>query len=146
MESLTNPTDHLLTQLFNLIAQREAKVGIAVAEDSRTLASASKEDSTAMKTLAAVTVVFLPGTFVASFFAMPLFEWNAVGDGIFVSKRFWVYWAVTVPLTCLTLVVWVLWTRRQARVHRVLERRAREELWADIEIKRGGGEEKSIKA
>lgn len=140
MGSLNKPTDPLLTQLFNLIAQKEAKVGIAVAQDSRTLASASKEDSTAMKTLAAVTVVFLPGTFVASFFAMPLFEWNAVG-------HFWVYWAVTVPLTFLTLVVWVLWTRRQARVHRVLERRAREELWADIEIKRGDGEEeKSIKA
>ena len=138
---LTTTLLTLLTQLFNLIAQKEAKVGIAVAEDSRTLASASKEDSTAMKTLAAVTVVFLPGTFVASFFAMPLFEWNAVGDGILVSKRFWVYWAVTVPLTFLTLVVWVLWTRRQARVHRVLERRAREELWADIEIKRVGGEE-----
>lgn len=117
-----------------------------MAEDSRTLASASKEDSTAMKTLAALTVVFLPGTFVASLFAMPLFEWNAADDGMVVSKRLWVYWAVTVPLTCLTIVVWVLWTRRQARVHRVLERRAREELWADIEIKKGNGVEKKVKA
>lgn len=99
-----------------------------------------------MKTLAAVTVAFLPGTFVASFFAMPLFEWNAVGKSMVVSKRFWVYWAVTVPLTFLTLVIWVLWTRRQARVHRGLERRAREELWADIEIKRGGRMGNEIKA
>ena len=131
----------LLTQLFNLIAQKEAKVGIAVAEDSRTLASASKEDSTAMKTLAAVTVAFLPGTFVASFFAMPLFEWDAVAEGIVVSKRFWIYWAVTVPLTCLTLVVWVLWTKRQAKVQTISEKRAREELWVDIEDKRVGGVE-----
>lgn len=55
-----------------------------------------------------------------------------------VSKRFWVYWAVTIPLTVLTLVVWVLWTRRQARVHRVSEKRAREELWVDIEGERSG--------
>ena len=86
-----------------------------------------------MKTLAAVTVAFLPGTFVAAFFAMPLFRWDAVDDGMVVSKRFWVYWAVTIPLTVLTLMVWVLWTKGQARMHRVSEKRAREELWVDIE-------------
>lgn len=136
-----SPAKPLPTQLFNLIAQKEAKVGIAVAEDSRTLASASKEDSTAMKTLAAVTVAFLPGTFVAALFAMPLFEWNAVSDSMVVSKRFWIYWAVTVPLTFLTLLIWVLWTKKQARVHRHLETKAREELWVDIEVKRDGGVE-----
>lgn len=91
-----------------------------------------------MKTLAAVTVAFLPGTFVAAFFAMPLFEWKAISDGMVVSKRFWIYWAVTVPLTFLTLLIWVLWTR-PARMHRISERRAREELLAHIEVKRGGG-------
>jgi Mg2+ and Co2+ transporter CorA len=30
-----------------------------------------------MKTLAVVTVAFLPATFVASFFAVPLFNWDA---------------------------------------------------------------------
>lgn len=142
LQSVRSPANLLPTQLFNLIAQKEAKVSIAVAEDSRTLASASKEDSTAMKTLAAVTVAFLPGTFVASFFAMPLFEWDAVAEGIVVSKRFWIYWAVTVPLTFLTLAVWVLWTKRQAKVQKISERKAREELWVDIEDKRGGGVER----
>ena len=99
-----------------------------------------------MKTLAAVTVAFLPGTFVAAFFSMPLFEWDAVDDGTVVSKRFWIYWAVTVPLTILTLVVWVLWTSRQARVHKVSEKRAREELWVDIDVERRGGvEEKEVR-
>ena len=130
------------TQLFNLISQQETRVGIAVAEDSRTLASASKEDSTAMKTIAAVTIVFLPGTSVAALFAMPLFEWNAIGDSKIVSNRFWIYWAVTVPLTCLTLLFWVLWTKQQARMHRSSEKMAREELWSDIEGQRGARVEK----
>ena len=129
-------------QLFNLISQQETRVGIAVAEDSRTLASASKEDSTAMKTIAAVTIVFLPGTSVAALFAMPLFEWDAVGDSKIVSNRFWIYWAVTVPLTFLTLLFWVLWTKRQARMHRSSEKRAREELRSDIEGQMGNGVEK----
>ena len=89
-----------------------------------------------MKTLAAVTVAYLPGTFVATIFAMPLFEWNAIGDEI-ISKRFWVYWAVSIPLTCLTLVIWVLWTKRQAIIHRILEKRAKEELSDDIEVESG---------
>ena len=137
--SLAKP---LPTQLFHLINQQETRVAIAVAEDSRTLASASKEDSTAMKTIAAVTIVFLPGTFIAALFAMPLFQWDAVGDSKIVSNRFWIYWAVTVPLTFLTLLVWVLWTKRQARMHRSLDKRAREELRSDIEGQRGNETEK----
>ena len=133
-----------LTQLFHLISQQETRVGIAVAEDSRTLASASKEDSTAMKTIAAVTIVFLPGTFIAALFAMPLFQWDAVGDSKVVSNRFWIYWAVTVPLTFLTLLVWVLWTKRQARMHRSSEKRAREELRFDIEGQSDGVEKKEV--
>ena len=92
-----------------------------------------------MKTIAAVTIVFLPGTFIAALFAMPLFQWDAVGNNKVVSNRFWIYWAVTVPLTCLTLLFWVLWTKRQARRHRSLEKRAREELRSDIEGQKGNG-------
>ena len=94
-----------------------------------------------MKSIAAVTVTFLPGTFVAALFSMPLFEWNAVSDGIVVSKRFWVYWVVTVPLTILTLVVWVLWTRRRARTHKVSEEKVADELWVDVEGEKSVGVE-----
>ena len=52
--------------LFNLIARGDAAVNIRIAEDSRLLARASKRDSVAMKTMAVVTMAFLPGTFVAA--------------------------------------------------------------------------------
>jgi len=32
-----------------------------------------------------------------------------VGNKKIVSSRFWVYWAVTVPLTLLVLVIWAIW-------------------------------------
>jgi Mg2+ and Co2+ transporter CorA len=60
-----------------MITQRDGSLNIALARDSRTLAAASKRDSSSMKTLAAMTALFLPGTFVASFFAMPVFNWAA---------------------------------------------------------------------
>lgn len=85
-----------------------------------------------MKTLAAVTVAFLPATFVASFFAMPLFNWDAEKSSSVVNERFWIYWAVTVPLTLTTLVIWLSWTHRQTLLHRAQERRDRDQLIYDI--------------
>ena len=51
--------------LFNLIAQNDQMTSVSIARDSRTLAQESKKDSSSMKTIAVVTMVFLPGTFVA---------------------------------------------------------------------------------
>ena len=103
-----------------------------MAEDARALASTSKEDSTAMKTLAVVTVTFLPGTFVAALFAVPMFQWDAVSNGSIVSGRFWMYWAVTVPLTLLTVMPWFWWTQRVNKAHRDQLTQAREKFARDI--------------
>jgi hypothetical protein len=40
-------------------------LNIEVARDSKVIALASSRDSTAMKTVAILTIAFLPGTFVA---------------------------------------------------------------------------------
>lgn len=73
----------------------------------------SQRDTSAMKTIAIVTMVFLPGTFVASFFAMPMLNWDAVADNLIVSRRFWIYWIVTVPLTIAVFALW--WGRQQVK-------------------------------
>jgi hypothetical protein len=54
-----------ILQLYSLISQRDSKINILVAEDSKKIALAAKRDSTAMKTISVLTMVFLPGTFVA---------------------------------------------------------------------------------
>lgn len=48
-----------------MIAQRDSKINISVAEDSKLIAAAAKQDSTAMKTVSMLTLIFLPATFVA---------------------------------------------------------------------------------
>lgn len=108
------------------------KVSISLAEDSRTLASAAKRDSSSMKTIAAVTVVFLPGTFVASLFAMSMFNWDAADSSPVLSRRFWIYWAVTLPLTAVVVLAWLLWTHRQTLLHRAQDREAREQFRDDM--------------
>lgn len=119
-------------QIFHLITSREIRVSIAVAEDSRALASTAKEDSTAMKTLAIVTVTFLPGTFIATLFDIPVFDWEAKTSATIVSHRFWMYWAVTIPLTLLTILPWLLWTKRTNDSHRAELARTRRKFVKDI--------------
>ena len=65
-----------MSALNNIIMREDVKMNLEIAESSRTFAIESKRDSSSMMTLAVVTMAFLPGTFVASFFAMPMFDWQ----------------------------------------------------------------------
>lgn len=43
-------------------------------------------------------------------FGTNFFDFNAPTEATWTtSDRFWLYWAITVPLTAATLVAWVLW-------------------------------------
>ena len=104
------------TIVFSLIAQTDNMRNIELAKDSKSLAAASKRDSSAIKTIAVLTTVFLPGTFISTFVSMPLLSWNASSWSTIVTSRFWVYWAITIPLTLVTLIAWYSWRRwRDAR-------------------------------
>ena len=48
----------------NLIVRQDSRATIVLAEQSRQIAIDTKKDSVAMKTIAALTMLFLPGTFV----------------------------------------------------------------------------------
>ncbi|KAF2836599.1 hypothetical protein M501DRAFT_996812 [Patellaria atrata CBS 101060] len=96
----------------------------------------------AMKTLAFLTTLFLPGTYVATIFSTGMFNWHIDSDsqqtatdrasnsqfssaGIgadsppmrekTISHMFWVYWAITVPLTILVAVGWRVWWSREKK-------------------------------
>ncbi|KAL9111932.1 MAG: hypothetical protein Q9227_003782 [Pyrenula ochraceoflavens] len=132
-----------ITVIFNLIAQRDQSLNIDVARDSRTLAVESKRDSSSMKTIAAVTMFFLPGTFVASLFAMNLFDWDAAHWSEVANGRFWVYWVVTVPLTGIVMGVWLVWYYMKAKREHQEDLNAglgKEETKKEDEEKEGEGE------
>jgi hypothetical protein len=115
--------------LLNLVSQREQQLSIQLAKDSvqighmtGVLAQQSLQDSASMKAIATVTMFFLPGTFVASLFAVPVFRWNAVAGSDIINHRIWVYWVVTLPLTLFTFGVFLLWDRiRHPRAARRLD-------------------------
>ncbi|KAF9691615.1 hypothetical protein EKO04_010517 [Ascochyta lentis] len=95
---------------YNMIAQRDSSVMTGLGE-------AAKRDSRAMRTIAVVTMAFLPPTFLSAIFSMSFFNYTPEPSGVgwSVSDKFWVYWVCAVPLTCLTLAVW-FWRQRQSGV------------------------------
>ena len=100
----------------NLIAQGDARANIAIAEQSRLIAIDTKRDSIAMKTIAALTMVFLPGTFVATIFSMTFFQVEQDDEHTLkVSSNWWLYVVVTVPLTVAVLIAWIIWLRWKVR-------------------------------
>ena len=99
-----------LVQNTNLSINRtDQRRNMEIADSSYTISVESKRDNLSMMTIAAITMVFLPGTFVASFFAMPVLDWEPVKGHHVVNSRFWIYWVVTVPLTIATILFWWVW-------------------------------------
>ena len=92
--------DTTMNLVYNIVSQKEAESSLAIARDS-------KKDSSSMKAIAALTMVFLPATAVTSFFGMSFF--NGAEGKLRVSSDWWIFVAVSLPLTVATLVVWWLW-------------------------------------
>jgi len=82
--------------------------------------TANRNDSTAMMSIAFVTMFFLPGTSVAALFAMPFFDWAAglpsPSDSV-VNPRISIYVAVTILLTAIVLLLWRFLTHGTGSEH-----------------------------
>lgn len=90
--------------IFALLTHKDA-------EASKEIAEAAKRDSSAMKTIAVVTMVFLPATFLAALFALPVLEFERKVD--IRMNGFSLYWILACPLTVLVFIVWGLVTQRE---------------------------------
>ncbi|KAK8134157.1 hypothetical protein PG984_006169 [Apiospora sp. TS-2023a] len=100
--------------LFVLLTHEDALKGADMAKLGAEIAAASKRDSASMKTVAVLTMAFLPATFFAALFAIPSLDWKgaAEAEGSVIQSNFWVYWAFTVPATVLVFIVWLVLNNR----------------------------------
>ncbi|KAL9112360.1 MAG: hypothetical protein Q9187_007783, partial [Circinaria calcarea] len=116
-----------ITLAYNTIAERDSKVMVAIGK-------AAKNDSTAMKTVAVVTITYLPATFTSALFGMSFFDFSPSRENQSnewrVSEKIWIYWVTALLLTLLTMGVWLVWQyseRLGARSHGLSKRRLRAE-------------------
>lgn len=104
-ESSLGCTIHLLhTSPKHLFQERiQNQIQLAYNLTAAGLAEATRKDSQAMIAIAFITLVFLPPTFISTVFSTSFFDF---GDGGIVSRKFWVYWVVTVPITVFVNYLW----------------------------------------
>lgn len=102
--------------------QHDTRATIAIGEQAQRTAVDIKRESVAMRTISALTMIFLPGTFIGTIFGMAFSNYNENGTNtIRVSPGWWLYVVITVPVTGLILGLWVVWLRWSMRSTRIMD-------------------------
>lgn len=91
--SLQNRMDNVLALSFNIVTQHDSKVML--------------RHSNSMRIIAAITMIFLPVTTVATIIGSQLFQADSSA-----SPLFSVLWYTAVPLTLLVFLLAYVWERR----------------------------------
>jgi hypothetical protein len=96
-----------LLALRSLELSRETR---NITTEAKTIADDTKRDSTSMVAIATLTMVFLPLSFVATFLAMPIFNWQAKKpEKIVRGSQIAIYAYSAIPLTILVVTIWGFW-------------------------------------
>ncbi|KUL87517.1 hypothetical protein ZTR_04610 [Talaromyces verruculosus] len=100
--------------VHNLIAQSDAVVQRKLSKLSMEMAKVTRRDSSDMRVIAGVTLLFLPATFTATLFSTSFFDFKPGStDPHVMSGWFWLYWVVAVFLTLVVLASWLYTTHRE---------------------------------
>ncbi|KAN0120384.1 hypothetical protein V8E51_002592 [Hyaloscypha variabilis] len=109
--------------VWNNFAREDNKTNLKLSRVNTDLARANtalsedmKRDSSQMRSIALLTMVFLPLSTVASIFSTTLFSWDATEGKTVVSGYLWVFVVIAVGLTSLTVGAWYLATYRTRRI------------------------------
>ena len=79
-----------------------------MAAESTTIARSSHQDNRSLRIIQIMTMIFLPASLVSGVFGMGFFDTSVDGTGetVFaISKNWWLYLAVSLPLTLAVLLV-----------------------------------------
>ncbi|KAH6647020.1 hypothetical protein BKA67DRAFT_423982 [Truncatella angustata] len=85
-----------LTLATNLVLARD---NVQISNETINISNTAVRDGKQMKSIALLTMIFLPATFVATLFSMSFFELG--------SSYMWLYPAVAVPLTIAVVAIYV---------------------------------------
>ncbi|OTA69439.1 hypothetical protein K449DRAFT_460968 [Hypoxylon sp. EC38] len=102
--------DDYMARVSRVLMRKDTLASIELTKTGIELTKSAKIDSSSMKVIAVMTMVFLPGTFFATLFSVPSLHWD---NAVVMGENFWVYWAFTIPFTALTVILWLVITQRK---------------------------------
>ncbi|KAK4202402.1 hypothetical protein QBC40DRAFT_44016 [Triangularia verruculosa] len=100
---------------WNQTARQDAAVNVRIAQANTTIALETKSESAMMRSIALLTMVFLPLSCVASVFSTTLFNWSPGEGEPVVSKYIWVLAVIAIVLTLAVVCLWYLFTDREKK-------------------------------
>ncbi|KUJ18809.1 uncharacterized protein LY89DRAFT_780813 [Mollisia scopiformis] len=80
-----------------------------------TLTKDTVDDSATVRAITFVTLIYLPATFISGLLGSNLFAFESGTSDFVISHQFWLYFALTIPLTILTVGYWKYRTWKQAK-------------------------------
>ncbi|KAI1129948.1 hypothetical protein F5Y10DRAFT_237209 [Nemania abortiva] len=111
--SLTAQRDSDQSHKLALLSQEQNNINVEIsrfaAYESRLsnrMAEESLKYGVDMQVIAAVTLTFLPGTFIATLFSSSFWDFHPEPTGQVVSKWIWLYFVLTIALTLAVLAGW----------------------------------------
>ncbi|KAF2687246.1 hypothetical protein K458DRAFT_415510 [Lentithecium fluviatile CBS 122367] len=100
-------TNIRINLLFHLAAQSESRTSTQIAASTAKVAEQTQRDSASMITIAAVTMFFLPGTFICAVLSTAFFDYGE--NSLEVSRKWWILPASMIPMTAGVFAVWLAW-------------------------------------
>jgi hypothetical protein len=127
LKSMEKRVQNLIQLSFNLVAQQDSRV--------------IQVDSKVMMLIALVTLIFLPSSTIASIFGSQFFVFNTDSSkpaDLILSKQFWLFWVIAIPVTSVVLLVGWLYFRRMKRdtLGALQPSSGRVDTWMSDEVKK----------
>ncbi|KAK7427390.1 hypothetical protein QQZ08_006159 [Neonectria magnoliae] len=107
-------TSITMQTIWNHIARNDAAVNTKISKANTSIALDSKQDNAQMRSIALLTMVYLPVSAVASIFSMTIFDWSPK-SGTIVSKYIWVFIVLSLALTIITVLIWYFATHKKKK-------------------------------
>ncbi|KAH6856098.1 hypothetical protein B0I37DRAFT_366552 [Chaetomium sp. MPI-CAGE-AT-0009] len=95
-------------QGWNQIARQDSVTNTRISRANTMIALETKRESAQMRSIALLTMIYLPLSCVASVFSTTLFNWNPGEGETIVSKYIWVLLTLALVLTLITVLAWHL--------------------------------------
>ncbi|KAL7919731.1 hypothetical protein ACQKWADRAFT_300623 [Trichoderma austrokoningii] len=108
--NIQNRLGHLQTTLTHLRHRAESNHERVKAEISLAFNKSAQIESGATRTISLAGLLFLPAAYITALFSTSFFNYDAPTKTWGFSHEFWIYWAVTIPVTVVTIFLWFFGT------------------------------------